>query len=346
MPRNTPAYAATVTANVTPNGRDCAAPEPPLSRQDIEGYGQQWLYDCQFRQHSPRTTEFRQHVIDKLVWYLDQQSQTICQAADIRGFLAYVTTGHQQPGGRWNNRIMTKPVKPATVHRYFRELRTLFRWMVEEGVLSRSPMDSIRAPRVPQDQIKPFSRQQIEALLEAAGRSLYPLRDKAIVLFMLDTGARATEVTGAKICNLDLRNHTCVIDGKGGRRRTICFGRATAKALLQYLRLKDRQDTSAIFLAEGGRTPGEPLDRTGLLHLVYRLGKSAEISGVRCSPHTFRHTFAVEFLRAGGHLFSLQTLMGHSSLSQTQRYVALAQADIQNQHRQFSPADHLQDKPR
>lgn len=346
MPRNTPAYAATVTDNVTRNGRANPTSEPPLSIKDIEGYGQQWLYDCQFRQHSPRTTEFRQHVINKLVWYLNQQGRTTCQPADIRAFLAYVTTGHQELGGRWGNPSLTKPVRPATIHRYFRELRTLFRWMVEEGVLIQSPLDSLRAPKVPQDQIKPFTRQQIESLLEAAGRSLFPLRDTALVLFMLDTGARASELTGAKMCDLNMREHTCLIHGKGGKSRTICFGRATAKALLQYLRMKERQEGSAVFLAEGGRNPGEPLDRTGLLHFVYRLGKSAAISGVRCSPHTFRHTFDVEFLRAGGHLFSLQTLMGHSSLSQTQRYVALAQADIQNQHRQFSPADHLHDKHR
>jgi site-specific recombinase XerD len=58
-------------------------------------------------------------------------------------------------------------------------------------------------------------------------------------------------------------------------------------------------------------------------------------------PHTFRHTFAVMFLRAGGNTFTLQQLLGHTSLAMTNRYVALAQADIENQHRQFSPADHL-----
>lgn len=72
-----------------------------------------------------------------------------------------------------------------------------------------------------------------------------------------------------------------------------------------------------------------------------RLGKAAKVSGVRCSPHTFHHTFAVSFLRHGGNVFTLQQMLGHASLDQTNQYVNLAQADIENQHRQFSPADRL-----
>lgn len=83
------------------------------------------------------------------------------------------------------------------------------------------------------------------------------------------------------------------------------------------------------------------MKRSGLLQLIRRLGRKAGIQATRCSPHTFRNTFAVEFLRGGGNLFSLQQLLGHSSLSMTNRYVALAQGDIENQHRQFSPADRL-----
>jgi site-specific recombinase XerD len=83
------------------------------------------------------------------------------------------------------------------------------------------------------------------------------------------------------------------------------------------------------------------LTRSGLLQLIRRLGKAAKIEACRCSPHTFRHTFAVEFLRAGGNVFTLKELLGHTTLTMTQRYVAIAQADIESQHRRFSPADRL-----
>ena len=99
--------------------------------------------------------------------------------------------------------------------------------------------------------------------------------------------------------------------------------------------------SSAAFCADRGPCAGEPLTRSGLRQLVSRLGKDAGIQATRCSPHNFRHTFAVSFLRNGGNAFTLQQMLGHTSLHMTNRYVALAQADIENQHRQFSPADCL-----
>jgi site-specific recombinase XerD len=74
---------------------------------------------------------------------------------------------------------------------------------------------------------------------------------------------------------------------------------------------------------------------------VDRLGRVAGLQACRCTTHTFRHTFSVEFLRAGGNVFTLKELLGHTTLAMVNHYVALAQADIENQHRQFSPADRL-----
>ena len=91
---------------------------------------------------------------------------------------------------------------------------------------------------------------------------------------------------------------------------------------------------------------GAGLTRTGLRVLIGRLGKVAKVETTRCSPHTFRHTFSVEFLRAGGNVFTLQQLLGHTHLHMTNRYVALAQADIENQHRQFSPVARLKGRSR
>ena len=75
--------------------------------------------------------------------------------------------------------------------------------------------------------------------------------------------------------------------------------------------------------------------------LLKRLNNHAKVWGVRVSPHTFRHTFAVMFLRSGGQVFTLKQILGHESLSMTNRYVAVAQADVTAQHRQFSPVDAL-----
>jgi site-specific recombinase XerD len=105
----------------------------------------------------------------------------------------------------------------------------------------------------------------------------------------------------------------------------------------QYLRQDPHEPEDPLFLNKRG----EALTRSGLRQLLEQLGEEAGIDATRCSPHTMRHTFAVEFLRAGGNVFTLQQIVGHTTLSMTNRYVALALADIEAQHRQFSPADRL-----
>ena len=99
-----------------------------------------------------------------------------------------------------------------------------------------------------------------------------------------------------------------------------------------------------MFLSDRGTRAGEALTRNGLAQLIARLGQSAGVEAVRCSPHTFRHTFSVNFLRAGGNVFSLMQFLGHTNPQMTSRYVSLAQADLASQHRQFSPLDQMRKK--
>lgn len=202
-------------------------------------------------------------------------------------------------------------------------------------------MNRVAPPKLSSEQVQPFTQEHQIALLHAARRSTHPRRDEAIALFLLDTGVRASELCALKMCDLDLKLRQCNVVGKGKERRTIFFGRTSAKALWQYLREQPREENDFVFVSDRGERAGEPLTRSGLLQLVRRLGRVAQIQAARCSPHTFRRTFAVEFLRNGGNVFSLQQILGHTNLHMTNRYVALAQADIENQQRQFSPADRL-----
>ncbi|HZO87079.1 MAG TPA: tyrosine-type recombinase/integrase [Chthonomonadaceae bacterium] len=187
-------------------------------------------------------------------------------------------------------------------------------------------MQTIAAPVARAAQIQPFTPEQGNALLQAAKRSSHRRRDEAILLFLLDTGVRASELCAIQIRHLGMQSRRCTVLGKGNKHRMVPFGGTTAKALWQYLREDPRDPDDPMFISERG----EPLTRSGLRQLMERLGKAAQIERARCSPHTWRHTFTVEFLRAGGNVFSLQQMLGHTNLQMTNRYVALAQADIEN----------------
>ena len=300
---------------------------------------QEWLADCEYRQHSPATIAFRRMVCEKLSWFLVQGEYSECGTFELRAFLNYLTNGHKDKGGRWGNPQLTKPVKAVTVKDYHRHLRTLFTWMETEYFIDDSPLNGLKAPKVSTEQIQPFSREQVESLLVAARSSRQPLRNEAILTLLFDTGLRASELCGLNIQDVDMSSHSARVLRKGNKTQIIYFGRQTARVLRKYLRGRDE---GAVFLSEdGGITSGSRLTTTGLRLMFRRLGKAANITSVRCSPHTLRHTFAVEFLRNGGNVFSLKQMLSHNSLHVTMRYVNLAEADIQFQHRQFSPADKL-----
>lgn len=119
-----------------------------------------------------------------------------------------------------------------------------------------------------------------------------------------------------------------------------------SRALWKYLNEDFREADDFVFLSDGGKETGDPLTRSGGLQLIRRLGRAAGITNVRVSPHTFRHTFSIEFLRNGGNQFTLMTILGHTDMKMTARYVAIAQADVARQHRHHSPADRLNRRPK
>ncbi len=129
-------------------------------------------------------------------------------------------------------------------------------------------MGNLKAPIVRQDQILPFTREQQEALLRVARKTRHPKRDEAIVLFLLDTGARASELCSLRRKDLDLTERRCRVRGKGEKDRTLCFGAVTTKALWTYLRDEPREDDAALFTSDRGPRAGEPLTRWGLLQLI------------------------------------------------------------------------------
>ena len=163
-----------------------------------------WHSDCRIQQHSPHTINGRQIITNKLMWFLEGRGYEVCGPSELRAFFAYLTTGHEEAGGRWGNPQLLSPMRPCTVHMYYSRLKAFFNWLVSDGFLDSSPMDKIKAPVARADQVQPFTPDQIEALYQAARRSRHPRRDEAILLFLLDTGLRASELCSLKMKDIDI----------------------------------------------------------------------------------------------------------------------------------------------
>lgn len=305
--------------------------------RDLHRFIDGWLMAGAIAQHSDRTTANRRLITKNLIWYLRREEFASCGVHELRSFFLYLSVGHKEPGGRWGNAQQKKQISARTVKDYHGCLRTLFKWIVEEGGADKSPMDRIPVPVSRSDEIQPFSEEQVQQMQAAAKRSRQAERDEAIVAFLLDTGCRASELCDLRFGDIDLSARRATVQGKGNKSRPVYFGRVCSRLLWKYLGVDGRQDTEPLFLSE----QGDSLTRSGLQQLIERLAKTAKITGVRASPHTLRHNFALSFLRNGGNQLTLMRLMGHTNMQMTARYVQLANADCERSHREFSPADKI-----
>jgi integrase/recombinase XerD len=153
-----------------------------------------------------------------------------------------------------------------------------------------------------------------------------------LALLLLDTGCRITEALTARVCDVDLDNLLITLDGKGRKQRVIPISFALRKALHRFVadyRLKP--DSLLLATAEGG-----PVRRMTALRSVKLLCKHLGFAAPTRTLHSFRHTFAVNYLRRGGSVFHLQKVLGHSSLEMTRRYANLVTADLQAVHERVS----------
>lgn len=231
-----------------------------------------------------------------------------------------------------------RDLSTATLRNYDRALRCGINWMHQSGYLTTNPIQGLPKPKGEVRPVEPFQLSEIARILEKAKTSGTPLRDTALILLLLDTGIRAGEV-----CNLTLRDiywneGLLRVHGKTGERK-VPFGRRSRRALTRYLseeRKAPHPSVEAAFLSGGHVFTPEKLNT-----LVTRLVRRCNITRAKVGPHTFRHTFATEFLRAGGNVFVLQRILGHRSLEVTRGYVALLTEDVRDAHQRFSPVDRL-----
>jgi site-specific recombinase XerD len=216
-------------------------------------------------------------------------------------------------------------------------LRAFFGFLVSDGFLESSPMEGVAKPKRRKCILNTFSLEQVEAMISHCGRDFVGVRDRAIITMLLDCGLRASELSGLDTDDVNWADGTLIVLGKGDKERIVPFGSTTRQTLTAYIARRGELDTPALFVS----TLGVRLDRHRVRDIIKHRCEQAGIAGVRCSPHTFRHTMAVSFLRNGADVFSLQKLLGHSSLDMTRKYAELSQTDVIERHRLHSPGDRL-----
>ena len=244
--------------------------------------------------------------------------------------------------------LIAQPVTNKTLLNYHTGLSALWTWLISEKWAADHILRHVDAPEPEQRAIVPYTEQDIRAMLACLGstrtyrrRGQRPSnhglphveRNRAIILTLLDTGVRASELCDLAMHNLDLRNHRIKVFGKGAKERSLPISSNTGQAIWRYL-AAERSEAhigEPLFIT----SENKPFDRHLLRQQLERIGARAGVTDI--TVHRFRHTFAITYLRNHGDPYALQMMLGHSTMEMVRTYLAIAQADLDDSHRRASP---------
>ena len=233
----------------------------------------------------------------------------------------------------WRTAMQRSGLKPTSIASYDRAVRIWCSWLERNALVSASPFRRVPALKEPaREIIRVLTRDDVRRVMGVAKGSL---RNTALIALLLDTGVRAGEVSNLELGDVDHREGLLRVSGKTGDR--VVPAHKSLSFLKRYVQ-RDRRGlhTQRLFTTRSG----EGMAARTVTLTVRRLGLAAEVQSTKVGPHVYRHTFAVEYLRNGGDVFSLMRILGHADIKTTERYVSWLASDLSGLHRSKSPGSH------
>lgn len=306
----------------------------------LEGY---WL--AKRRDFSPATVADYSGTFAKFhIWLLDHGNPPFAAITHthIRAFLDHIAPD----------------LAPKTIANHWVALSSLWTWAAADLGIPHVIRGRVQRPRYSRNQPEPYTETEIRQLLAAVDytdtwrtqpgvrtRRATANRDRALLLVLLDTGLRASELCALKLSDYDRKTgRLAVRHGKGDKGRNVYLGYTARSALWRYI--QDRQAQRRATSGAAALAPVEPLfavnsgqhlTRSNLLHLIQRAAHRANVPNA--NVHRFRHTFAVNALRNGMNIYALQELLGHADLETVRMYLKLVEHDLRAAVAAASPAD-------
>lgn len=281
----------------------------------LEGLASRTLSD-----HKKHMEMFKKYVLEEKRLQLDRY----VEIGTFYEYLAYMK--------------LQKGLNPSTINIRLRTLKCYLKWLYEEKYLNEDYSIKLKIMKTPEDTIRPLSESNIRKMLKMPNLKTYSgLRDFTTMIVVLDCGIRVSELLNLTVNDVDFKIGLINIRGEIAKtrgHRSVPISKKTCKLINQLVKSIENSGCELIFQSSyGGK-----LDELQLTKNYERYGKKAGIN-VRCTPYIFRHTFATNFIRQGGDVFTLQKIMGHMDIKTTRKYIQLDNEDLLKKHKQVVMID-------
>lgn len=304
----------------------------------VQGY----MLRCRSKSLSYRTIEWYEQKLSCFCAYIDKEAGIKDVASvtlwHLRAFVVAVQKG--ESGTVTLHPRKSEEVSDHTVKGYVQVLKGFFNWCMSEELIKENPAFKLENPKVGDYIIPMFQEEQLKALLEACDvKTSLGYRDYTIMFLLLDTGIRLSELCGLTLD--DIHKDYIKVHGKGNHEREVGMHPETAQHIWKYVnkfRQPHNEKERHLFINRYGK----PLTDSGVGQVIADIGKRAGLSGVRVSPHTFRHTFSCMYLDNGGDVYKLSRSLGHSEIGTTEVYLKnFKSRNARKDHDTFSPVASL-----
>ncbi len=250
----------------------------------------------------------------------------------------YLLSCQREDIQRYLGELQQREISPRSQARLLSSLRRFYAYLLRQKKIETDPVALIESPRLGRPLPDSLSEEDVDKLLQAPDTSTeLGMRDRVLLEVLYATGLRVSELVGLSLPQLNSREGLVRITGKGNKERLVPLGEEALQWLEKYLldarpALLGNKQSDAVFITNRGAAMTRQAFWYRLKHYAVQAGIESHLS-----PHTLRHAFATHLLNHGADLRVVQMLLGHSSLSTTQIYTHIAQARLQELHRQFHP---------
>ncbi len=287
-----------------------------------------FLLDCESRRLTKSTQTFYKAKLGRFVRFCEDATALGAYKLQPATHLHEITKHHIRA---FQVHLQAKDLTAQYQHNLSRAIRAWFRFCVRDEIIDALP--KVNMPKLPKHDPLVFTDQEVTKIVAACTTD----RDRALCLFLLDSGVRASEALALNIGDVDMKTGAVSVrNGKGQKDRVTYIGSKTRKGLAKYLLARKPDPNAPLFYAI---KRGRRLTLSGLVQIMKRLRKATGIK--HCTAHTWRRTFATSCLRNGMNIYVLAKLMGHADVQTLLKYLRLVEDDLQKSQSQHGVVDNL-----